>query len=260
MIRVRPILYLRPFKADKLRYPDVNSKSHARIATAIGGVIGLMMRFLGSARSPAAEELMVGILKERGPVIAIGRPKERIPPVGAARIYVGDEWKDVVRKYLEISQMVLMFAGTTPGFAWELGEIFRSAPFKPTMIVLPFCLKRHKAEEVAAFVNTFSEASGHALDADLRQTRAIYFRQDKQPVYVIKQNAAAEAELDSINPFLFPVTQMVGIEDAAWSADYVAAARARAVRTRNRTGLVIAGIVIVNVLVIVLRLANASTP
>jgi hypothetical protein len=44
-----------------------------------------MERFLGTIPLANAEQAIVKVLRKYGPVIAIGRPGEALPPLGAAR-------------------------------------------------------------------------------------------------------------------------------------------------------------------------------
>jgi hypothetical protein len=53
------------------------------------------------------EQQLVKVLEEIGPVIAIGRPGEKLPELGAARKQVSDrEWKTVVRNDMDDARLV----------------------------------------------------------------------------------------------------------------------------------------------------------
>lgn len=87
----RPILYLRSFDADE--------------------------------KASADEEVLAEILEEAGPFIAIGRPKDDLPPLGASRFYVADDhWRDTVAKLLDKAALVVLRAGKTHGLLWELRQ------------------------------------------------------------------------------------------------------------------------------------------
>ena len=69
-----PVVYIRSFKSDD------------RIAS----------RFAWTAAFSIEQEL-AGIMSRVGPVVAIGRPGEPLPQLGAARLYVGDdEWRGTI--------------------------------------------------------------------------------------------------------------------------------------------------------------------
>lgn len=69
------------------------------------------------------EEQMISALRRIGPVLAIGRPGEHLPQVGAVRTYrPADEWQDTVESFLHRARFVFLVLGTSDGLAWELGR------------------------------------------------------------------------------------------------------------------------------------------
>ncbi len=95
-----PVLYLRSFEFDR----DDDLKAQ---------------RF----RIPYTNEShMVANLELIGPVIAIGRPGEKLPTLGAARMYVGNEdWQTIALELMKYAQIVVIrILGDTPGIRWEL--------------------------------------------------------------------------------------------------------------------------------------------
>jgi hypothetical protein len=57
------------------------------------------------------EEGLADLLRPFGELVAIGRPGERLPTPGAARIYTSDEeWKDVVKRQLQATRLVVIRA------------------------------------------------------------------------------------------------------------------------------------------------------
>lgn len=117
-----PVLYLRSFSEDK-------RNSRGRILKTI---------FDPTDGYKSREEEMVEWAKEIGPVIAVGRPGERLPELGAARMYVSDdEWRERIGKLLDGAGFVVMRAASTPGIRWELGEAVRRRDLRSLIIVLP---------------------------------------------------------------------------------------------------------------------------
>ena len=77
-----------------------------------------------SKQLTSEENEVVQILDRSGPVLAIGRPREVIPPLGAARIYVHDEdWQNLVRVLTYFARIVFLRVGDTSGFIWELRHL-----------------------------------------------------------------------------------------------------------------------------------------
>ena len=247
-----PILYLRPFKADKIRF---SSWRQRRVAAAkflafvayilfvgwlVALVLGLYRLMTGqsdvdalASTKPSAEEFLVSLLDPLGPVIAIGRPGEKIPPVGAARMYLGDEWKDVVQDLLKQSQLILMFAGTTNHFGWELQRVFQNDPFVPTILILPF-FQRYRQPEVDRFVGMFAEATGLHLSSDLRKTRAVFSSKASEVVEIRDLGTADDRALNDLNPFLGPIAQiMEKTGRLGWTEGYIEEARSGRVSDRR---------------------------
>jgi hypothetical protein len=67
----------------------------------------------------SAEQIVTELVAPLGPVVAIARPGERLPALGAARIST-DEWKDRVIRLMECARLVVLQVGLTPGFLWEM--------------------------------------------------------------------------------------------------------------------------------------------
>lgn len=66
------------------------------------------------------EEILVVSLKKLGKAVAIGRPGEKAPPLGAKRIYVSDDqWQDKVRELSTDARLVIFRLGETEGLKWE---------------------------------------------------------------------------------------------------------------------------------------------
>ncbi len=104
-----PVLYLRTFETDRVRYSQ------------------LVATFVAQRRIMTLEESLAKIFDEVGPFVAIGRPGEALPTLGAARGYYGQEWKSVVIDLIQSARLVVMRLGVSGegGLDWELGEVVR---------------------------------------------------------------------------------------------------------------------------------------
>ena len=70
------------------------------------------------------EVALAAELARLGPLIAIGRPGEALPHLGAARAYFhDDEWQAEIRRWMDQSRLVVVIVGHTPGVNWELHEL-----------------------------------------------------------------------------------------------------------------------------------------
>ena len=119
----RPVLYLRGFGDDR---------HAARIDEIPGalaqGLVGLHSR----------EEQLVGALGAFGPVIAVGRPGEPLPHLGAARFYLPfDDWQPGVRRLMDLSQLIVLRLGEGEGLWWEVEQASTTQPPAKLVLLLP---------------------------------------------------------------------------------------------------------------------------
>jgi hypothetical protein len=121
-----PILLLRSFSDD-----------HSLRVRRSGLLAALAGRFTGKA--VGFEEVLVRVFAAHGPVLAIGRPGEALPPVGAARAYIpaGGDWKAEVRALAERSAWIVLVLGSSEGFRWELDMVLGLGSPEKVVIALP---------------------------------------------------------------------------------------------------------------------------
>jgi hypothetical protein len=101
-----PVIYLRSFHADRRL---------ARRPLAIGRAVSFRTE----------EEQLVEALREIGPVVAIGRPGERLPRLGAQRVYVEDaDWRQQILSWFTRAALVIIHIPSKPteGLTWEVEQ------------------------------------------------------------------------------------------------------------------------------------------
>jgi hypothetical protein len=115
-----PVLYLRSFTADETTSKGMKSP-HPFVEEL----------------SCTEEEQMTKAIGDIGPVIAVGRPGEHLPTLGASRVYVDDRsWKSTVAQYMKKAQLVIIRIGATHGLMWEVHEaIHRVKPRRLVFLV-----------------------------------------------------------------------------------------------------------------------------
>jgi hypothetical protein len=95
-----PVIYLRVFRDDST------------------GAVGHGAYFLPSL---SEEEQLARVISRIGPFVAIGRPGDDLPELGAARLYVSDaEWQEQVTELMQKANLVVLRAGDSDGFWWEV--------------------------------------------------------------------------------------------------------------------------------------------
>ncbi|MFF7991497.1 transferase [Kitasatospora xanthocidica] len=126
----RPVLYLRSFGDDE---------SAAQVDD--GAEVNLHTR----------EEQLATALGAIGPVIAVGRPGERLPHLGAARFYLPlDDWKPTVLRLMDLSQLIVLRLGQGDGLWWEVEQVRTTQPARKLVLLLP-----GGASALAARLNTY---------------------------------------------------------------------------------------------------------
>lgn len=154
----KPLLYLRSFSVDG----KTTLQPYRRVADVLGvaGIIrptalnrGLwslpfrllrkvqpapLLRAIFAKPTDTTEQSLANFFESFGPVVAIGRPGERIAALGAYRDYVPDDkWQAKVLNYLQDAQAVLIQPSTSDGMAWELETVFRGFPHHKILFVFP---------------------------------------------------------------------------------------------------------------------------
>jgi len=106
------------------------------------------------------EEQLRDVLRPFGDLIAIGRPGEKLPTPGAARLYVSDaEWQSVVSDQMRSAALVVIRAGHSTSLLWELKQAFENLdPTKVLILVL-----KMKTKDYAVFREEVSKMLGVAF-------------------------------------------------------------------------------------------------
>ena len=133
-----PVLYLRSF---------VDDAKEARILpNPLIGFFGLLFVFAEAVFGALSEEeQLADAVDEIGPLVAIGKPGEKLPELGAARLYVSDsEWRERVDQLMARAQLVILLAGTTEGFWWELKRTADQGAPEKLVLLFPFGKGRYR--------------------------------------------------------------------------------------------------------------------
>ena len=124
--------------------------------------------------------------KKKMPVIAIGRPKEELPHIGANRLYVEDQyWQDRVSKLVEKAVFVLIRPSNTDGLRWEIEHCLNHGHHHKLIISSKIGNRDGKAIRKARY-NTFRKRFYEVSNIDLPEyqsgVRYIGFDADKNPI------------------------------------------------------------------------------
>ncbi|MFJ8770245.1 hypothetical protein [Streptomyces clavifer] len=123
-------LYLRSFEDDVWRTALEETEHGAPGAGAVIADLGLS--------SLTEEEQLAEVLKLVAPMVAVGRPGEQLPLVGARRLYLPiDDWQDTVRDLMGRARLVVMAVGMGPGLLWEFREATQLLPPQRLVLLVP---------------------------------------------------------------------------------------------------------------------------
>lgn len=127
-----PILFLRAFGDDQVQL----GKARQRLIAA---------PFTFGHRKGTLDVLLLEEGTDYGPVVALGNPKDPIPPYGAARGYFKDEdWQSAVDRLANDSQAIVICVDDTDGVWWEVDLIAKRGLAQKTLFLLH---PRHKDTE-----------------------------------------------------------------------------------------------------------------
>ncbi|MFJ5924315.1 transferase [Kitasatospora sp. NPDC092948] len=84
------------------------------------------------------EEQLATALAAFGPVIAVGRPGEPLPLLGAARFYLPlDDWKPTILRLMDLSRLIVLRVGTGEGLRWEIEQAVATQPAGKLVLLTP---------------------------------------------------------------------------------------------------------------------------
>jgi TM2 domain-containing membrane protein YozV len=141
----QPVLYLRSFETDS----EIFLRPDGFLNRAATILFDYAVTF-----SP--EQELAEVMNRVGPVIAIGKPGEPLPELGAARLYVGDaDWKAKVIDMMARSRLVIIRTGSTPNLEWEIEQAMTRVPRRQILFV-----SLGDAKKTAVFDHYFERRCG----------------------------------------------------------------------------------------------------
>jgi hypothetical protein len=124
-------------------------------------------------------------LRKIGPFVAVGDPTERLPLLGAARMYAADEdWQATVGELIGRAGVVLLHTGESDGFTWEVRHVIEYGAPERAILSLPLDAKRRepsRQERYDAFRRRFGDAFPRPLPEAIGHCQFAYFDADWTP-------------------------------------------------------------------------------
>ena len=150
-------------------------------------------------RRKRLEEMIGEQLTSAGPFVAIGRPGERLPQLGANRLYVGDsEWQAVVQSYIAQSDLIILIAGKTHWVQWELANVLKQDRMAGLLIVFPRITEADRNERWQNLKPAFSDTAWSAAmeRVDIANALAVFIAADRG-IVVVKSRKANESDYET---------------------------------------------------------------
>jgi hypothetical protein len=125
--RRRPVLLLRSFADERM------SVAEAPTSTLSSTLTWSQMSSLARMEESIADQL-----RPFGPLIAIGKPGEALPQLGASRNYYSDaEWQAAALGLMREALLIVVIAGVSQGLRWELEAIARAGHQSKLLVLMP---------------------------------------------------------------------------------------------------------------------------
>ena len=143
------------------------------------------------------EELLVEAISWVGPVIAVGKPDEQLPPLGATRLHFQQaEWQQQVQKLLTEARLVVLRPGSfSPGVRWEIKEALHDVQPARLLLIIDGEVGKHQDAELAQF----------AAQVNPMLPRPLVLSYPKKPLYPFGSVRAFVGFDDNWRPSLLPV-------------------------------------------------------
>ena len=160
-----PVLYLRSFHGDG-SYNKNETLENLSLLSPLSAVVVRRTH----------EELLCSKLVRVGPVVAIGKPGETLPELGAARMYIPEShWQQTVQELMNRAGLIVLRVGESSGVCWEIDKILETVP--PEKIVF-YCRGRTELAVVGSRLPiTISEKN--------RFKRFLHFDRDWNPIFSV---------------------------------------------------------------------------
>lgn len=169
-----PVLYLRSFK------DEVNDRSMATYFKSISFSNKKDLALTVPSSGFREQDALGYIFRKIGPYIALGKPGEDLPELGASKLYVSnEEWQNTIRDFFKKSKLIIFRAGKTEGLKWELIELLETVNPLKVIMILPV-----KDEDYASFIQWANLIMPTAFPVNYPVTRSVVFNEKWEPSWL----------------------------------------------------------------------------
>ena len=119
-----PVLFLRDFDNDQVSLKWAQMPEH--------------MRSLDPGIEQANLEEVLQNSIDIGPLVAIGRPEDPFPPIGASRKYVrGASWQELVVSLMHTASLIVVGVSESEGVVWEIEQLVKQGYLGKSVFIIP---------------------------------------------------------------------------------------------------------------------------
>lgn len=176
-----------------------------------------------NAKSMRLEELIARVVWPFGKLVALGRPGEELPQIGALRLKVSpsDDWQATVERLIARATHVLIATGISTGVKWEFGAFDRPENrLKLSLIIPP---EDHPEASWKIFAGKHPELLTYS-DDELARALAMRFDQRGSPILLLSRQKSAHAYRLALSSCLLPMHQFVEVTGITGESTRVAQA------------------------------------
>ncbi len=148
----------------------------------------LYLRSFKDDKKTKSEKKLMKALKRLYYPFAIGRPNEFMPQQGAKRIYVGEDWRQVVIELQKKAPLILQRVNTSENFLWEFDQCVQGGHLPKVLFWVADYLEYAQFRELIAskYGLVFPE-----LDARMKCEQVFYYLPDGSfRIYALKDDQA----------------------------------------------------------------------
>jgi hypothetical protein len=154
---------------------------------------------LGVARfnpGPSFEHFFAAELDRIGPTVSVGRPGERLAPLGASRDYLdGPDWQTRVSTMIEDAAVAAFLLGDSENLLWEFRKAMATRGRERALVIVPPLPDRAELQRRwNHFVRATANIVGPGLPTDLPDDRvlAFFFTRDDVVMFVARNRGRSQ--------------------------------------------------------------------
>lgn len=189
-------LYLRPFELDTRNFLQLTVGASIGILVYTNLIVGLwwIVSFVPFFINISKEQAFRDVFELLGEFIAFGKPKEWLRPIGASRIYTGNNWKREIENHMTQARLVVVRPGKGRSIRWEVRRVLRIVPPERILFYLRFRgWKKRREKAYEEFRNLFQKKHPtKKLPEQLGESPYLIFDTSWNPYFVREANRPAE--------------------------------------------------------------------